>query len=1602
MGNIPSSSSSSTSLTVASAASASTGRNETAMASVRTTATSMQTTSRANEAVNNNGSQRKLTGGTGVSSGIASAHQDSRHNSNRKDPGDTVTSDAGMRTANMETSFRNFRHSHHHHSTSRPEGAPPPSAPTTRLRMEDIPPDLIKKIKDDAARDLRKKVKKDYRERYNQKLQQKVPKKQEFLKIRQEREKRLSSIRRSDNEIEFSPMVTDTQPGSRSSSSEEEESSRTAPDSTEDDSHSYSGSHQSNDNVGTKGNVDVEDSRLTSSGERHAQYTLNYSSVTYSAPAVHRNLLETPAGAPTYTVRSTIFRSGVSNLPFTETGSNEGARTAEHSVKRSRRYRYRKCIVWGRVSELVDIDSWLTGIAHSSGTSARENGNTIKFYPTELKRLPGAGSQPILYEPRLGSSLLESPFSTMKSYEDEVDYSVVFGDADNPEQEKLKGSTGLSIDIEQLSASGHRCLVLSEQGDVYEWYFSDSIVAPYHEDLKFPYLNIDQATESKLNMLRRRKPTIVWSLSLERVMKGIVITSVSCGDTHSLALAHNGSVYSWGSSAHGRLGHPQHVLDLCANAKSSVTSAQDINDFLRGENSAVPVGRRDDDHTTAELYVPEPVIISELSGATIIAISAGSSHSAAIAEDGSLYTWGRGNFGRLGHGNEADQPLPKRVAGSGASQGRPRSSSFRFSRRFSKKSSAKWRNANRRGTVSLVDRNLANSHQGLYTADSHLSASYCTDRDPVEAGSRLDSSMERNGDDSANGDIDCSFQEAGISRDASESMMHQETTNSECCEGSVKLWEETSRNSSLAWRAKQKAISVAYKLNAVPDPVWKDVVVVRVTCGRRFTACVDNQGFVWVWGENNYFQCGGPLASGPTPTTKVYEPRHVAIPPPCFPSGEDIIRWGVLSSVTHPRSNDARGMDTGTHDSPMTDSSRNGTPYSSVRFSHFSEREPEQANVSPSESASEGSLSELEVCPGNAEALAVDRVAECFVEAHRHKCVLRGQAVAISAGESHVLVLTADGRVVSWGCNSYQQTGQQARPWWELSSSPTDENSQKCQPATVPLSSLLYREGLEDSVVAVEAGSHHSMALTLQGRMFAWGRNQSATLGALNDIPTRRIAECGMSMPMSRDDRQVEVRPWHCVKSFAACMDSVIIADAKPVEMNGEETDMLGVVVPRKSRLSQPGWMPSSLVHALASKSLGMGVRMFHRKAVVEKEEWASYLRSIRNSCGLCSVEATERQSVMSPLKCVIEWASLFERQLRGTDVANALKNFGGVSPHLRHYAWPRWLGNRLGISPFTFSWCFHRAEAFFVCSRQRSKNRVRPSEEPSSAPPTFAPGTHPLVTPTSVERANYGFISEEKVLLPPFCLEPTLLNIGTDIRRVYSVVNLFHPGGVLHGRLLAVIRAFVVYQPTIGYFQELIYPAALIVLHIHDPFVAFLTFSNLVTSNEYLVLSGYYDGKKQTEVMELIEEAIRCFDPQLLKLVGHQGLWLVVNVWLRSLCFRLLTISLASQLLDRILFQGYHVVIKAAVAILKLLKESLGKAEEITPIILKNYDKTDVNDVCSPHELWEQCVFPQLIRTVDGITLSESVMSKLNDILDDPFVYEGAAFFSNPQSTPR
>ncbi|XP_067419213.1 RCC1 and BTB domain-containing protein 2 isoform X4 [Emydura macquarii macquarii] len=92
----------------------------------------------------------------------------------------------------------------------------------------------------------------------------------------------------------------------------------------------------------------------------------------------------------------------------------------------------------------------------------------------------------------------------------------------------------------------------------------------------------------------------------------------------------------------------------------------------------------------------------------------------------------------------------------------------------------------------------------------------------------------------------------------------------------------------------------------------------------------------------------------------------------------------------------------------------------------------------------------------------------------------------------HVVVATAEGEVYTWGHNAYSQLG----------NGTTNHGLVPCQVST----NLVNKK-----VTEVACGSHHSMVLTSDGEVYAWGYNNSGQVGSgstANQPIPRRVTGC--------------------------------------------------------------------------------------------------------------------------------------------------------------------------------------------------------------------------------------------------------------------------------------------------------------------------------------------------------------------------------------------------------------------------------------------------------------------------------------------------------------
>ncbi|KAL6075269.1 E3 ubiquitin-protein ligase herc2 [Balamuthia mandrillaris] len=163
-----------------------------------------------------------------------------------------------------------------------------------------------------------------------------------------------------------------------------------------------------------------------------------------------------------------------------------------------------------------------------------------------------------------------------------------------------------------------------------------------------------------------RAPALVKSLD------GIRIRQVAAGQYHTLALAENGEVYSFGNMKNG-LGHPDsdrkaYTLPTRIEALAGVRAVQvaagvrhslvlsdtgQVYGFGRGEQGCPGHG-----HTN---YVTLPQIVFALKDIKVVRIACGGFHNVVLTDNGEVWTWGWGHHGALGHGDSTQQNSPMKV-----------------------------------------------------------------------------------------------------------------------------------------------------------------------------------------------------------------------------------------------------------------------------------------------------------------------------------------------------------------------------------------------------------------------------------------------------------------------------------------------------------------------------------------------------------------------------------------------------------------------------------------------------------------------------------------------------------------------------------------------------------------------------------------------------------------------------------------------------------------------------------------------------------------------------------------------------------------------------
>ncbi|XP_023239739.1 RCC1 domain-containing protein 1-like isoform X2 [Centruroides sculpturatus] len=181
----------------------------------------------------------------------------------------------------------------------------------------------------------------------------------------------------------------------------------------------------------------------------------------------------------------------------------------------------------------------------------------------------------------------------------------------------------------------------------------------------------DQTEINKNEQKKKQKNGTLFSICKNKIEKlpfNLVVNSVCCGKEHVLCLTVDGKIYSYGLGSRGQLGHgtteneetPRVVealegipIKMIATGGWHSVALSTIGDiYVWGWNESgqlgLPASISNKKLSEVVTFQAIPQLLDFPHDAIIKTVSCGSRHTAAISEDGQLWTWGWNGHNQLG------------------------------------------------------------------------------------------------------------------------------------------------------------------------------------------------------------------------------------------------------------------------------------------------------------------------------------------------------------------------------------------------------------------------------------------------------------------------------------------------------------------------------------------------------------------------------------------------------------------------------------------------------------------------------------------------------------------------------------------------------------------------------------------------------------------------------------------------------------------------------------------------------------------------------------------------------------------------------------------
>ncbi|KAG5246455.1 hypothetical protein OIU76_001367 [Salix suchowensis] len=227
---------------------------------------------------------------------------------------------------------------------------------------------------------------------------------------------------------------------------------------------------------------------------------------------------------------------------------------------------------------------------------------------------------------------------------------------------RLRPLVGVDIRVVASGSSSCHCVALDVEGRCYTWGRNE------------------RGQLGQGDTIQRDRPTVVSELSKYKLIRA------GAGRSHSVVVTEDGLSLAFGWNKHGQLGsgstrneiESSPVRCLVSDVKTTACGA-DFTVWLSSVEGASILSAglpqygqlghgTDKEYNTKDSSVrlayepqPRPRAIASLAGETIVKVACGTNHTVAVDSNGHVYTWGFGGYGRLGHREQKDEWVPRRV-----------------------------------------------------------------------------------------------------------------------------------------------------------------------------------------------------------------------------------------------------------------------------------------------------------------------------------------------------------------------------------------------------------------------------------------------------------------------------------------------------------------------------------------------------------------------------------------------------------------------------------------------------------------------------------------------------------------------------------------------------------------------------------------------------------------------------------------------------------------------------------------------------------------------------------------------------------------------------